>query len=101
MIIDIAQQESLFFALIVNAREQLNRMRQNLDMHAYAASGIYRCDITQVTKEQRRFGKLANLALSYGMGAKKFQSKLSLEDERNVTFAARHGALQCEPSSPR
>jgi len=91
LVIDIAQQESLFFALIVNAREQLNRMRQNLDMHAYAASGIYGCDITQVTKEQRRFGKLANLALSYGMGAKKFQSKLSLEDERNVTlFEASH-----------
>ncbi len=38
------------------------------DIHKWAAAGVYKCDESEITNEQRQIGKLANHSGNYGAG---------------------------------
>lgn len=47
-------------------------LRDGVDIHKYAASGIYDKPMNEITKWERFVGKTANFGLAYGAGGKRF-----------------------------
>ncbi len=41
----------------------------NLDVHARTASQLFKCELDEITRDQRRIGKLVNFATIYGQGS--------------------------------
>ena len=75
---DSSQIEARVLGWLSGNEDILNRFRNKEDVYKWMASLIYNVPIEEVTSEQRFIGKIAVLGLGYGMGAKRFQTTLSL-----------------------
>jgi len=71
---DYAGLENRIAAWLVGADTRLAAFRNGEDLYVRAAAGIYNVEEDEVTKDQRQVGKVAELALTYGGGAKAFNA---------------------------
>lgn len=64
----------------------------NLDMHRRAASLVFRCDPSEVTKDMRQMGKKWNFSSFYGSGYKNSAEQIWKDSSKETKeFAAAHG----------
>lgn len=87
---DYAGVEARMLAWLANQTDLVEKFRNGVDVYVDMASRIYGVPGDQVTKEQRRVGKIAILGLGYGMGWSKFQDTakkagVHLTDEESET----------------
>jgi len=47
----------------------IEAFKNNKDIHTITASEIFNTNIEKITSEQRRYAKIINFGLIYGMGA--------------------------------
>lgn len=69
---DLAQAENRIVAYIAPEPLMINAFEHGIDLHKQTASLIYNVPISEVTDEQRQWGKKANHGLNYGLGYRKF-----------------------------
>lgn len=67
--VDYSQIELRIVAHMSGDEAMISAFNAGQDIHAATAAAIYRCDIADVTKEQRRHAKAINFGLIYGMSA--------------------------------
>lgn len=67
--VDYSQIELRIVAHMSGDEAMTAAFKAGQDIHAATAAAIYRCDISEVTKEQRRHAKAINFGLIYGMSA--------------------------------
>ena len=70
---DYSQIELRLMAVITQAQNLIEAFIKGLDIHSLTASSIFGLLLELVTSKERQLGKITNLGLIYGMGAKKFQ----------------------------
>jgi DNA polymerase-1 len=66
---DWSQIELRLLAHFTDDTLLVESFNNNLDVHARTASQLFKCDVAEVTKKQRRVGKLVNFATIYGQGS--------------------------------
>lgn len=71
---DFSAIEARVLAWLAGQESVLDIFRTHGKIYEHAAAGIYRKDISAVTKDERQIGKVAVLALGYGGGVGAFQS---------------------------
>lgn len=64
--------EARIISWLADDKPILNMWKKGVDLYRFMASRIYDIPITQVTSDQRDFGKRVELGCGYGMGHKKF-----------------------------
>ncbi len=67
--VDYSQIELRIVAHMSGDEAMITAFNAGQDIHAATAAAIYRCDISEVTKEQRRHAKAINFGLIYGMSS--------------------------------
>ena len=67
--VDYSQIELRIVAHMSGDEAMIAAFNAGQDIHAATAAAIYRCDISEVTKDQRRHAKAINFGLIYGMSA--------------------------------
>ena len=67
--VDYSQIELRIVAHMSGDEAMTAAFQAGQDIHAATAAAIYHCDISEVTKEQRRHAKAINFGLIYGMSA--------------------------------
>ena len=67
--VDYSQIELRIVAHMSGDEAMISAFNAGQDIHAATAAAIYRCDISEVTKDQRRHAKAINFGLIYGMSA--------------------------------
>lgn len=72
--VDFRQVESRVRSWIAGDEGTLEVYRGDGKVYEYEASKIYGVEVSQVTKDQRQVGKVADLALGYGGGVGAFQT---------------------------
>lgn len=73
VVCDFAGIEARVLAWLANDHDQIEVFRSGADPYKHiAATAIFFKPYDQITKDERGIGKIAELALGYGMGAKKF-----------------------------
>lgn len=76
VVCDFSGIEARVLAWLADDHEQLALFRAGGDPYVrIAAEAIFFCDPSEVTKPMRDIGKVAELALGYGMGWKKFEER--------------------------
>jgi DNA polymerase len=75
---DYSAIEARVLAWLVNSTKRLEIFRGDGKIYEAAAADIYSVSIADVTTEQRRIGKVAELALGYGGGVGAFQSMATI-----------------------
>lgn len=60
----------------------LEALAEGKDLHAIAASALYQIPIEEVTKEQRKNGKITNFAIGYGAGADKISAQFGVSKKQ-------------------
>ena len=71
--VDFSGIEARVLAAVTDNRAMLEDYARKRDPYITMAAAIYNVPYSEVTEEQRFFGKQAVLGLGYGMGANKFQ----------------------------
>lgn len=74
VVCDFAGIEARVLAWLADDESQLKLFRAGADPYKAIASVIFSCAIDGVSKDQRGIGKVAELALGYGMGSRKFEA---------------------------
>lgn len=82
---DYSQVELRVLAHISQDEALLNAFRNDLDVHKATAAAVYNIELDDVTYNQRRFAKVVNFGLIYGMGAFRLarDSELTLAEAEN------------------
>jgi DNA polymerase len=73
VVADLAQIEPRVLATMAGEQALIDAFRNGSDIYKLAASGTFKIDVDQVTKQQRQIGKAQVLGLGYGMWAKGFR----------------------------
>lgn len=76
---DYSQIELRIMAHLSNDNGLIKAFKNNEDIHKTTASDIFNCDINEVTNEQRRYAKVINFGLIYGMGVYGLARNLNIE----------------------
>ncbi|WP_420627455.1 DNA polymerase I [Candidatus Leptofilum sp.] len=82
---DYSQVELRILAHVSQDAALLEAFRQDQDIHRTTAAAVYGIDLDDVTYNQRRFAKVVNFGLIYGMGAFRLarDSDLTLAEAEN------------------
>jgi DNA polymerase len=83
---DSSQIEARTLAWVAGQEDLVTAFANGEDVYKIMASKIYHTPVTEVTKEQRFFGKTVILGCGYGMGAEKFHHMLSLTKGTKITM---------------
>ena len=67
--VDYSQIELRIVAHMSGDEAMISAFKAGQDIHAATAAAIYHCDISEVTKDQRRHAKAINFGLIYGMSS--------------------------------
>ncbi|MDP8209944.1 MAG: DNA polymerase I [Candidatus Stygibacter australis] len=75
---DYSQIELRIFAILTRDDTLIKTFQADKDIHSKTASLIYKIAESEVTPEQRRYAKIINFGLLYGMGAYRISNELSI-----------------------
>jgi DNA polymerase I len=83
---DYSQIELRVFAILTKDETLINTFKADKDIHRKTASLIYKIPEGEVTKDQRRYAKVINFGLLYGMGAFRISNELSISRKEAQKF---------------
>jgi DNA polymerase-1 len=66
---DYSQVELRIVAAMANDENMIHAFEHQQDIHAATASHVFRLPLKEVSKEQRRYAKIVNFGILYGMSA--------------------------------
>ncbi len=89
---DYSQIELRIMAHISEDPALLRAFEQGLDVHRATASEVFGTPLGEVSSEQRRYAKVINFGLIYGMGAFGLASNLGIEQKAAKDFIDRYFA---------
>jgi DNA polymerase-1 len=87
---DYSQIELRIMAHISDDPGLLRAFEQGLDVHRATAAEVFRVPLDAVTSEQRRYAKVINFGLIYGMGAFGLASNLGIETKAAKDYIDRY-----------
>jgi len=94
---DSSQIEARTLAWLANQNDLVTAFANGEDVYKIMASKIYQTPVTEITKEQRFFGKTVILGCGYGMGHDKFHhmlNMLALKQGTKITMAEAERIIQ-------
>ncbi len=89
---DYSQIELRIMAHISEDESLLKAFAQGEDVHRATASEIFSVELAQVSSEQRRYAKVINFGLIYGMSAFGLASSLNIERDAAKSYIDRYFA---------
>ena len=89
---DYSQIELRIMAHISEDPALLRAFEQGLDVHRATASEVFAVPVADVSSEQRRYAKVINFGLIYGMGAFGLASNLGIEQKAAKDYIDRYFA---------
>jgi DNA polymerase-1 len=89
---DYSQIELRIMAHISEDPALLRAFEQGLDVHRATASEVFGVPVAEVASEQRRYAKVINFGLIYGMGAFGLASNLGIEQKAAKDYIERYFA---------
>jgi len=89
---DYSQIELRIMAHLSQDEGLLEAFREGMDVHSHTASEIFGIDTGEVTGEQRRYAKVINFGLIYGMSAFGLASQLGVERSAAQQYIDRYFA---------
>jgi len=89
---DYSQIELRIMAHLSQDENLLEAFREGADVHRHTASEIFGVDPNEVSSEQRRYAKVINFGLIYGMSAFGLASQLGLERSAAQQYIDRYFA---------
>jgi DNA polymerase I len=89
---DYSQIELRIMAHISEDESLLKAFAQGEDVHRATASEIFAVEVAQVSSEQRRYAKVINFGLIYGMSAFGLASSLNIERDAAKSYIDRYFA---------
>ncbi|WP_295641232.1 DNA polymerase I [uncultured Methylibium sp.] len=89
---DYSQIELRIMAHISEDPGLLKAFAEGLDVHRATASEVFGVPVTDVSSEQRRYAKVINFGLIYGMGAFGLASNLGIEQKAAKDYIDRYFA---------
>jgi DNA polymerase I len=89
---DYSQIELRIMAHLSNDASLLNAFAQGLDVHSATASEVFNVPLQDVTSEQRRYAKVINFGLIYGMSAFGLAGNLKIERSAASSYIDRYFA---------
>ncbi len=87
---DYSQIELRIMAHISEDAGLLKAFAEGVDVHRATASEVFNVPLDQVTSEQRRYAKVINFGLIYGMGAFGLASNLGIEQKAARDYIDRY-----------
>lgn len=87
---DYSQIELRIMAHLSKDERLINAFKNNEDIHTITAGEIFNCKIQSVTSEQRRYAKVINFGLIYGMGVYGLAKNLSIERTAAQNYIERY-----------
>ncbi|MBL8326731.1 MAG: DNA polymerase I [Rubrivivax sp.] len=87
---DYSQIELRIMAHISEDPGLLRAFAEGIDVHRATASEVFGTPVAEVTSEQRRYAKVINFGLIYGMGAFGLASNLGIEQKAARDYIARY-----------
>ena len=76
---DYSQIELRIMAHLSKDERLIQAFKNNEDIHKITAAEIFSCDLSNVSSEQRRYAKVINFGLIYGMSAYGLAKNLNIE----------------------
>ncbi len=89
---DYSQIELRIMAHISEDPNLLRAFAEGIDVHRATASEVFAVPVTEVSSEQRRYAKVINFGLIYGMGAFGLASNLGIEQKAAKDYIDRYFA---------
>jgi len=89
---DYSQIELRIMAHISEDPALLRAFERGIDVHKATASEVFGTPVAEVSSEQRRYAKVINFGLIYGMGAFGLASNLGIEQKAAKDFIERYFA---------
>ena len=89
---DYSQIELRIMAHISGDRGLLHAFREGIDVHRATASEVFGAPVGEVSSEQRRYAKVINFGLIYGMGAFGLASNLGIDRASATAYIERYFA---------
>ncbi len=83
---DYSQIELRILAMLSQDEKMINAFQQKKDIHSETASIIYEVPQNEVTADQRRYAKIINFGLMYGMGAFRVSNELNIPRKEAQEF---------------
>ena len=83
---DYSQIELRILAMLSQDEKMINAFRNKEDIHRETASIIYDIPKGEVSSEQRRYAKIINFGLMYGMGAFRVSNELGISRKEAIEF---------------
>jgi DNA polymerase I len=83
---DYSQIELRVFAVLTRDETLINTFQEDKDIHRKTASLIYNIAESEITSDQRRYAKVINFGLLYGMGAYRISNELSVSRKEAQKF---------------
>ena len=87
---DYSQIELRIMAHISGDEALLNAFKQGVDVHRATASEVFGVTVEQVSSEQRRYAKVINFGLIYGMSAYGLARNLGIDNTAAKNYIARY-----------
>jgi DNA polymerase-1 len=87
---DYSQIELRIMAHLSKDKGLIKAFKNNEDVHIITASEIFNCKIHSVTAEQRRYAKVINFGLIYGMGVYGLAKNLNIERTAAQNYIERY-----------
>ena len=92
MSVDYSQIELRIMAHISEDPALLHAFAEGIDVHRATASEVFNVAVPEVSSEQRRYAKVINFGLIYGMGAFGLASNLGIEQKAAKNYIDRYFA---------
>jgi DNA polymerase bacteriophage-type len=86
IVVDYSSIENVLLAYAAEDEQTLDKFRAKFDQYVDMAVARFNVPYDQVTKEQRRVGKVIILGCGYGMGAKKFKETFFVQTGQEISI---------------
>ncbi len=83
---DYSQIELRILAILSKDEKMIEAFKNNIDIHANTAALVFGKDLKDITKDERRFAKVINFGLIYGMGAYRISKELDISRKEASEF---------------
>ena len=87
---DYSQIELRILAMLSGDEKMLNAFQNNHDIHRETATIIYNIAKDEVSSEQRRYAKIINFGLMYGMGSFRISKELNISRKEAKEFISNY-----------